>query len=128
MTVSAQLKATGLDIGSYYPYLADRLNTPLTGKLDTTATVSFNSDVGLKVTDMTLVGHDLAADFGKKERVRLAEVSLKGGKISLKDKAAEVESVTLAGGDVNFSREKSGGFSFERILVLSKTKTMTHAK
>ncbi len=127
LALSAQLKATGLDIGSYYPYLADRLNTPLTGKLDTTATVSFNSDVGLKVTDMTLAGHDLAADFGKKERVRLAEVSLKGGKISLKDKAAEVESVTLAGGDVNFSREKRGGFSFERILVLTKTKTMTHA-
>jgi uncharacterized protein involved in outer membrane biogenesis len=128
LAFSAQLKSTGLDIGSYYPYLADRLNTPLTGKLDTTAMVSFNSDVGLKVTDMTLAGHDFAADFGKKEKVRLAEVSLKGGKISLKDKVAEVESITLAGGDVKFSREKSGGFSFERILVLSKTKTMSHAK
>ncbi len=122
LAVSAQLKATGLNIESYYPYLADRLQKPLSGKLDTRATVTFNSDDGLKVSDMTLVGHDLAADFGKKEGVRLTEVSLKGGKLSLKEKSAEVESVTLSGGDINASREKGGGFSYERILVPAKSK------
>ncbi|MDD2337859.1 MAG: DUF748 domain-containing protein [Geobacteraceae bacterium] len=128
LAFSAQLKASGLDIEGYYPYLADRLRTPLTGKIDTSAAITFNNDEGLKVSDMSLVGHELSADFGKKEGVRLTEVSLKGGKISLKEKAAEVESVTLAGGDIKASREKSGGFSYERILVPSKTKTMTHAK
>lgn len=128
LAVSAQLKARGLDIERYYPYLADQLRTPLTGKLDTSAAITFNSDEGLKVSDMTLVGHKLGADFGKKEGALLTEVSLKGGKLSLKDKTAEVESVTLAGGDISASRDKDGGFSYERILVPSKAKTVLPTK
>ncbi len=127
LAVSAQLKASGLDIKSYYPYLADRLRTPLTGKLDTSAAITFTSDEGLKVTDMSLTGHGIDADFGKKEGVRLAEVSLKGGTISLKEKAAEVESVTLAGGDIRASRTKDGVFSYERLLVPSPAKKVKPA-
>ncbi|MRR55211.1 MAG: DUF748 domain-containing protein [Deltaproteobacteria bacterium] len=128
LNFSAQLKASGLDIGGYYPYLADRLRTPLTGKLDTAAVITFNDDEGLKVNDLSLTGHELQADFGKKEGVRLTEVSLKGGKLSLKEKTAEVASITLAGGDLKASREKDGGFSYERLLIPSKTKKMAPAK
>jgi uncharacterized protein involved in outer membrane biogenesis len=128
LNVSAKLNANGLNIEGYYPYLADRLRTPLTGKLDTVAAISFNSDEGLKVNDLSLAGHELYADFGKKEGVRLTEVSLKGGKLSLKEKTAEVESITLTGGDLKASREKDGGFSYERMLVPSKTKKMAPAK
>lgn len=128
LNVSAQLKASRLDIEGYYPYLADLLRTPLTGKLDTGAVITFNNDEGLKVNDLSLAGHELHADFGKKEGVRLTEVSLKGGKLSLKDKTAEVESITLAGGDIKASREKDGGFSYERLLVPAKTKSKAPAK
>lgn len=128
LNVSAQLKASGLDIEGYYPYLADRLRTPLTGKLDTGAVITFNNDEGLKVDDLSLAGDELGADFGKKEGVRLSEVALKGGKISLKEKKAEVESITLAGGDIKASREKDGGFSYERLLVPAKTISKAPAK
>ncbi|RQW84339.1 MAG: DUF748 domain-containing protein, partial [Geobacter sp.] len=69
LRVSAQVKASGLDIEGYYPYLADQLRTPLTGKLDTSAAITLNNDEGLKVNDLSLVGHELQADFGKKEGV-----------------------------------------------------------
>ena len=66
LAVSAQLKAVGIDSESYYPYLADRLLTPLRGRLDTSATIDFNAGDGLKVSDMSLVGHDLARRFRQK--------------------------------------------------------------
>lgn len=128
LSVSAQLKASGLDIEGYYPYLADRLRTPLTGKLDTGAVITFNSEEGLKVNDLSLAGRELHADFGKKEGVRLSEVSLKGVKLSLKEKTAEVASITLAGGELTASRDKDGGFSYERLLIPSKTKKLAPAK
>ncbi|MHC1697215.1 MAG: DUF748 domain-containing protein [Geobacteraceae bacterium] len=128
LAVSAQLKSSGLDIEAYYPYLADQLRTPLTGKLDTGAVIAFNNEEGLKVNDLYLTGHELGADFGNNEGVRLTEVALKGGKLSLKDKTAEVESVTLTGGDIKVSRGKEGGFSYERMLVPSKSKKPAAAK
>jgi uncharacterized protein involved in outer membrane biogenesis len=128
LAVSAQLKAIGIDSESYYPYLTDRLLTPLRGKLDTSATIDFNTGDGLKVSDMSLAGHDLAVDFGKKEGVRLTEVSLTGGKLSLKEKSAEIESVKLSGGDIMASREKGGDFSYKRILAPTKATAVATRK
>jgi len=120
LAVSAHLKAVEIDSESYYPYLADRLLTPLRGKLDTSATIAFNTGDGLKMSDLSLAGHDLAVDFGNKEGVRLTEVSLSGGKLSLKEKSAKIESVKLSGGDIRASRGKGGDFSYKRILAPAK--------
>lgn len=120
LAVTAQLKTTGIDLESYHPYLADRLRAPLSGKLDSNALVNFNTEDGLRVSDMSLNGHNLAVDFGNKEGAQLSELSLKEGKLSLKEKLAEVESITLSGGTIRASREKDGKFSPEKILLHTK--------
>lgn len=128
LELSGEVKASGIVLESYYPYLAERIRAPLTGRLDTDATVTFASADGLLVDGFSLAAHDLAMDFGRKEGAKLAKVSLTGGALSLKEKSAEVESVILSGGDLKMSREKDGGFSYERILAPTQGKAAKPAQ
>lgn len=114
---SGTVNASGIVLEGYYPYLAERIRAPLGGRLDTEASLSFTAADGLLVNGLSLAAHDLAMDFGKKEGVKLSKISVSGGTLSLKEKTAAVESVILSGGNVNLSREKDGGFSYERILA-----------
>ncbi|HOP41150.1 MAG TPA: DUF748 domain-containing protein, partial [Geobacteraceae bacterium] len=122
LELSGEVKASGIVLEEYYPYLAERVRSPLIGKLDTDAAVSFTTADGLRVGGLSLDAHDLVMDFGRKEGVKLAKISVTGGTLSLKEKTAVLESVTLSGGDLKLSREKEGGFSYERIMVPAKEK------
>jgi hypothetical protein len=116
LAITAQLDAKGFDLGGYYPYLADQLASPVTGKLDTAADISFTKEAGLSLDGVTLGGHNIGAEFSKKDGVKITSFTVTGGRINLNEKKAEVESIALSGGDVRLSREKEGRFSFERLL------------
>jgi len=113
----AQLDARSIDLKAYHPYLARQLASPITGRLDAAASVLFGRESGLLLDDVTLALHDLAADFGNREGIKLTEVSLTGGKVDLKGNRAELESVRFSGGDIRLSRDQEGRLSFERLLV-----------
>jgi uncharacterized protein involved in outer membrane biogenesis len=116
LAITAQLDVKGIDLGGYYPYLADQLASPVTGRLDTTAGITFTRETGLLLDGLNLAIHDLKADFDKKDGVNLSKLTLTGGKLNGNEKKAEVDSVALAGGNVRLSREKEGRFSPERLL------------
>jgi uncharacterized protein involved in outer membrane biogenesis len=116
LAITSQLDAKGIDLGGYYPYLADQLAAPITGRLDTAAAIIFTKEAGLSLDGVTLTGHDIKTEFDKKDGVKLAGFTVRGGSFSLKEKKAEVESIVLAGGDVRLSREEGGRFSFEHLL------------
>jgi hypothetical protein len=117
LAVTARLDAKGIDLGGYHPYLARQLASPVTGRLDTSASITFSKDTGLMLDGITLAVHGLAAEFGNREGIRLPEVSAAGGKVDLKENRAELESVKLSGGDIRLSREEGGRLSFERLLL-----------
>ncbi len=112
----AQLDAKGIDLGSYYPYLSAILASPVTGKLDMAATISFSTDDGPLLEGVTLAAHNLAAKFDGKDGAGLAEFALEGGKFNLKENIAEVESVTIADGNIRLSKEQGGRISYEGLL------------
>lgn len=113
----AQLDARAIDLGAYYPYLAKRFASPLTGRLDSSTKMSYSQETGLLLDGFTLAGHDLAAKTDKNEGLRLSEVSVKGASLSLKQSRAEVESIFLSGGTIRQARDKSGQFSFQKFLL-----------
>jgi len=115
--MKAQLDVRAIDLGAYHPYLVGQLAAPVTGRLDAAASLLFAEESGLVLDNVTLALHGLAADFGNREGIKLSEVSLAGGKVNLKEKRAEIESVRLSGGDIRLSREQGGKMSFERLLV-----------
>ncbi len=112
----AQLDAKGIDLGSYYPYLSAILTSPVTGKLDTAASISFSTDDGPSLEGITMAAHNLAAKFDGKDGASLAEFAIKGGKFNLKENIAEVESVTITDGNIRLSKEQGGRISYEGLL------------
>jgi hypothetical protein len=128
LAITAQLDVKGIDLAGYYPYLADQLASPITGRLDSAAAITFSKKAGLSVDGLTLTGHDIGAEFDKKDGVKLARFTIMGGSFNLNEKKVEVESVVLAGGDVRLSREEGGRFSFERILRRIERAKQAHRK
>jgi len=116
VSLAAHLEARGIDCGVVYPYLADRITAPLTGKLDVVTDLAYAADTGVKLDGFSLTVRNLAGSFGGREGAGFREVSLAGGKVSLKEKKAEADSVTLRGGRLHISRDADGGLSAKRIL------------
>jgi hypothetical protein len=128
LTITAQLDAKGIDLGGYYPYLADQLASPIAGRLDTATGITFTKEAGLLLDGLTLAVHDLKADFDKRDGAKLAMLTVTGGKLNLNDKMAEVELVSLSGGTIRLSREKEGRFSYERLLRRKEVSKQVRAK
>ena len=128
LTFTSQLDVKGIDLAGYYPYLADQLASPVSGRLDLATGISFTREAGLLLEGLTLAAHDLKAEFDKKDGANLASVTVTGGRLNLNEKKAEVELVTLAGGNVRLSKEKEGRFSFERLLRRKEASKQVRAR
>jgi len=128
LAITAQLDVNGIDLGGYYPYLADQLASPIAGRLDTATGITFTREAGLLLDGLTLAVHDLKADFDKKDGAKLAMLTVTGGKLNFNDKMAEVELVSLSGGTIRLSREKEGRLSYERLLRRKEVSKQVRAK
>lgn len=116
LAITAQLDAKGIDLGGFCPYLADQLASPVTGRLDTAVGISFTKETGLLLDGLSLAVHDLGAEFDKKDGVQIAKLTVTGGTFNRKEKKAEIESLSLSGGNVRLSKEKEGRLSHERFF------------
>ncbi len=106
-----QAKVSGLLLEAAYPYLTQFLTSPVSGRVDGSAGITYTPQAGVEITDLTLILNKLALGFGGKDGVRIPEITLKGGAVGLKERRAGVESVAVKGGSVIVSRFADGKLS-----------------
>lgn len=111
LATATTIDFSGIVLEAYYPYLADQLTAPVKGRIAAAAGISMTPADGIKVENGTVQIKQLSADFAKKEGVRLPLAEIKVASVSLKDKSADVESVSLKGLDLRMSRDKDGKLS-----------------
>ena len=116
ISTNSSIDLKSLVLESYYPYLNGILRSPVSGRLDLKTDLGFSREAGLKAekTDIQLRG--ISAPFGKKEGVRLATVDIKSGVFNLSGNSLLVDSVAISNGDIHFSRDGGGKFSWESLL------------
>ena len=115
-SVTPLATATAVEFGeitleAYYPYIADLLTAPVRGRIDAAAGISMTPADGVKVEKGTVQVKQLSATFGKNEGMKLPLAEIKVASISLKDRTADVESVSLQGLDLRMSRDREGKLS-----------------
>jgi hypothetical protein len=96
---------------AYYPYLAEQLTAPVKGRLDVTAGISLTPADGLRLTKLDIEARQVSVLFGKEDGMKLAKAVLTGGKASLNERTAEVESVELLDASIKLSRDSKGSLS-----------------
>ncbi len=121
------LDVKSIDLAAYYPYLADILASPVTGKLDAASRIGYGAENGFELSEGTLTGRELGAKFAGRDGIRLPEVAVKGIGFSAKQLQALVESVAFKGGDIRLSRDENGRISAEK-FVRAKGKPTAKAK
>ncbi|MEA5114545.1 MAG: DUF748 domain-containing protein [Geobacteraceae bacterium] len=120
-----QLDVKSIDLASYYPYLADSLSSPVTGKLDAMSKIGYSGESGFALSEGTLTGRNFGAKFTGKDGVRLTEVAVKGIGYSVKQQQARVESVLFKSGDIRLSLDEKGRLTpqaFLRVRLEEKKK------
>ena len=110
LAVSTSLAFEGIPLDAYYPYVAGQLNGPLKGLLDFSGELSF-ADKFLSADKIAVRFRGLGVDFGRNEGIRFTTASMEGGRYSQKENLLELASVSIAGGNMRFSRDQQGVFS-----------------
>lgn len=119
LAASAAAELKGVVLDALYPYLAGSLTAPVTGRLDLSGQLAYDGAAGLTAENVAVRLANLAAAFGPKEGARLARVEATGGRFSQKENKLEIAQVSLAGGDIRFSRDAAGRLS--PLALLKKT-------
>ena len=121
--VATVTKATfsGLVLEAAHPYLAGFLTSPVSGRLNGSADITFTPEAGPRIANLDLALKKLAVRFGERDGVQLPDISLKGGAVSLKERWATVGSVAVKGGNINVSRGPDGTLSPLTLLRPSAT-------
>lgn len=107
---------TGWAVEGVYPYLADALTAPISGRLNAGAEISYSPEQGLAIGNGTLELRQLAIPFAPKEGVRVPLLTVKGAAYRQKEHSLTIEQVAQQGGDVVLSRDSGGVFSSTRLL------------
>jgi len=111
LTVDTDVVIKEIMLEAYYPYLAEQLTAPVKGRLDVSAGISLTPVDGLRVTKLALETRQVSVPFGKEDGMKLTRAVLTGGKASLKERTAEVESVELHDAGIKLSRDAKGAIS-----------------
>jgi Domain of Unknown Function (DUF748) len=101
----------GFELGDFQPYLSSVLAVPLKGRIDAKAGVVMTPDDGIRIEKGELQVRKLSAALPSDEGIQLPQVGVRVTKVSLKERSADIESVTFNGGDIRFSRDKTGKIS-----------------
>jgi hypothetical protein len=118
LAVTSTIELGAVPLAPYYPYLASILSGPVKGNVNLSGEV-FYRDRMLSADKVTLAFRDLAASFGHNEGLLFKKASMEGGHYSQRENLLDFAAITVAGGDLRFSREKEGNFS--PVTILRKT-------
>jgi hypothetical protein len=108
LATSSSIQLAGVELETYYPYLASVLRTRVRGRFDVAANLDYGGPDGMRLEKVSVRGRQLSAPFGTGEGITLESLSLDGGKFSRKENLLEVADVTLRDGDFRFSRDRKG--------------------
>jgi Domain of Unknown Function (DUF748) len=106
----------GVDLGDFQPYLAEYLAVPVKGRLDARAGIVMTPDEGVRIEKAEVQARNLAVPLSADEGIKLSRIDVRVAKVGLKEKSADVESVTFKDGDIRFSRDKGGKISLLGLL------------
>ncbi|MCE5265836.1 MAG: DUF748 domain-containing protein, partial [Deltaproteobacteria bacterium] len=113
----AAIRLTGLPLQKGWPYLASFLTAPLKGTVDLSGEVAFSGKDGVTAEKGNLSVRQFSAQYGDKEGVNLALLSVTGASFGQKANRLSVDQVRLSGGEVSLSRESDGKLSVQSLLV-----------
>ncbi|TWJ33103.1 DUF748 domain-containing protein [Geobacter argillaceus] len=99
-----------------YPYLANYLTAPISGRLNASGELSYSAEEGLRIAGGDLQLRQLALSFAPREGIRIPLLAVNGAAYSQKEQSLTVDKVTQQGGEVVISRDASGVFSPARLL------------
>ncbi len=116
LAVTSSIDMNSLVLEAYYPYLDTILREPVKGRLDLKTELLYSPEAGLRMEKADVYLRQLSAPFGKGEGVELASAALTGGDLRLNEKNVTVEEVTFDKGDIRFSRDSKGAFSFGKLF------------
>jgi len=113
----AAVRLTGLPLQKGWPYLASYLTAPLKGTADLSGEVAFSGKEGLTAEKGNLSLKEFSAEYGNKEGVKLALLSVTGATFGQKANQLSIDRIRLSGGEVSLSREADGKLSVQTLLV-----------
>jgi uncharacterized protein involved in outer membrane biogenesis len=116
LTVISSIDLNSLALEAYHPYLDTILREPVKGRLDLKTDLLYSPEAGLRMEKADVYLRQISAPFGKGEGVQLASAALKGGDLRLAEKSLTVEEVIVNRGDIRFSRDGKGVFSFGKLF------------
>ncbi|MBT0666318.1 DUF748 domain-containing protein [Geobacter pelophilus] len=112
----AKLKLVAVQLKRYYPYLSGLLTAPIAGSAGLESVLTYSDESGLKVSDTTLSVSDLLVPFGPTDKLALKSLTVAGTGIDLKERQADIATVTLQRGSVSVSKESDGTLSPRQLL------------
>lgn len=126
LAVACTAQLTGLPLRPYYPYLASRITSPVSGTVDAGFRLEAGAVAGLKIEQGQVEIRDPAVAFAPGDGLRLARIALSGGAFDLKARSLAVGSITLEKGDLRFSRTSSGAWTPLALLARRRRPASSH--
>jgi uncharacterized protein involved in outer membrane biogenesis len=112
----ADAAVKGVVLEAYYPYLAETLTAPVSGRLDLKAAIGYTRKEGFTIDRASMEIRRLAAPFAPAEGLKANRINLDGGSFQLDKRTVGVEKIVVSGADLRLSREANGDFSPLRLL------------
>ena len=106
---SATGSLTGVPLEAYSPYLPWVERSEVQGRFTFTGDLDYNLQQGLKLDKVSVQARPFATLIGGKARITHSTLSLSGLKYSREANLLEAADAKLRGGDVSFSRARTGG-------------------
>ncbi|GAM10992.1 hypothetical protein OR1_03300 [Geobacter sp. OR-1] len=125
VAAEAKLKLAAVQLKRYYPYLSELLTAPISGSAALESILAYSDESGLKLSDTTLSVTDLLVPFGPTDKLALKRLTVAGTGIDLKERQADIASVSLQRGSVSVSKESDGTLSPLQLLRKPATTSNT---
>lgn len=110
--VDIEIQANHLPLSVYQPYYQEQVAIKPGGQLDLQARVSISPEAPLEILDGRVDLHALDLPFTPKEGFRMNRMAITGLSYSLAENLLNLESLQLDRGDLRFSRNARGEWSF----------------
>ena len=111
-SIDLQTELRDISMGAYEPYYYDAYAGPLGGTLGLQANLLINPEQPLLITDGTLKWQDAYMAFNEQEGLGIAQVDIDDISFDLSKNRLEIGSARYEDGQIKFSRDREGHWSF----------------
>jgi uncharacterized protein involved in outer membrane biogenesis len=111
-TMALQSKLNNIQLAAYEPYYREVYNKPFGGSLSLEVDLLINPEQPLLISNGKIFVRDFHGDFNDKEGAHINDFDVAGLSYALNQNRLEIDSVSSHGAQINFSRNKTGEWSF----------------